>query len=551
MPAAVEDGRVKKAGGVAAGKGTRSSKPAWAPHEYRGGICPPTRCGNMNFHTPARKRGSHHEWVQRQASSRKIRQYGLSGSPPAGMPAEGSMNRRELLRGLPAVPLGATALASGPSAAAELAGARQRPVPELDGELLVNRDRAHDVLEQYGLAGLVALDPINVYYLTNVTTIGVKFRTEYPGFAAYARDPEQPIFLVAGSSAAWGIANEDRETAELMPYGFSGWNAAEFNSDGLPVEPASGSTRQYHVRDDVTLTPREQRWAAAQEKYAKDIAAGAAWGLARALKAQGIVKGRVAVDDMRIAAFLAETDLVDVECVPGYGIFQLIRMVKSEQELAYQRIGGRNNGEAALATIAALAPGMTTADVEQIFRVECAIRGNDVASVIVGLPSGGGFPDGELVAGKPFLLDAVSHFREYHGDIARTFIVGDPPASVLKRHRANQLARAAVFDAIKPGVKFSTLRDIGLQTMVKNGIPGHAAFVTPHTVGLQHDDNPRRLPAFDVAAIDHVLEENMVLTVDLPYLEVGWGSGHNEDLFRVTATGYEPLNSERDPLIVL
>ena len=43
----------------------------------------------------------------------------------------------------------------------------------------------------------------------------------------------------------------------------------------------------------------------------------------------------------------------------------------------------------------------------------------------------------------------------------------------------------------------------------------------------------------------------MVLTVDLPYLEVGWGSGHNEDLFRVTATGYEPLNSERDPLIVL
>ena len=43
----------------------------------------------------------------------------------------------------------------------------------------------------------------------------------------------------------------------------------------------------------------------------------------------------------------------------------------------------------------------------------------------------------------------------------------------------------------------------------------------------------------------------MTLTVDLPYLEVGWGSGHNEDLFRVTKTGYEPFNTERDPFIVL
>ena len=121
----------------------------------------------------------------------------------------------------------------------------------------------------------------------------------------------------------------------------------------------------------------------------------------------------------------------------------------------------------------------------------------------------------------------------------------------MKRHRANQLAREAVFDAIRPGVKFSTLQKTGLETMIKAGIPEHAAFVTPHSVGLQHDDNPRRLPAFGINSMDHALEENMVLTVDLPYLEIGWGSGHNEDLFRVTASGYEALSSEEDPLIVL
>ena len=461
------------------------------------------------------------------------------------------INRRTALGSL-AVSAMAAAVLVGPSqaTAATQSVGHTPPVPEIDGKALVNKERAYDVLGEFGLEGMIALDPINVYYLTNVTTNGVKFRTEYPGFATFARDPDQPIYLVSGSSVAWDIANEDRETAELMPYGFGGWNEAEFNSDGLPIEPTNVLTRSYHVRDGVELTQREQRWKAAQEKYADNIAAGATWALARALKAQGITKGRVAVDDMRIAKIIAQTDLTNIECVDGYGIFQLIRMVKTEQELAYQRIGSWNNGDACLATIRAIEAGMLHQDIEQIFLTECAIRGNHVASVIAGFP-GGGFPDGEMVAGKPFLIDAVSHYKQYHGDVARTFIIGDPPKEVEMRRRANQPAREAVFDAIKPGVKYSTLRQIGLQTMIKAGMPDYAVFVTPHSVGLQHDDNPFRMPEFGINAFDHVLQENMVLTVDLPYLEVGYGCGHNEDLFRVTKTGYEPFNTEEDPFIVL
>ncbi len=467
------------------------------------------------------------------------------------------MTRRAALGSLAAAPaLAAAGLANADSAAAEK-NAEEKPAyhtppkPEIEGQALINADRAHAVMEQYGLAGLIALDPINVYYMTNVRTIGVRFITEYPGFATMAAAPDMPIYLVAGSSAAWDIANRDRETAELMPYGYGGWNAASFNTDGLPEEPEGGVTRHYHFRGDVALTPREQRWKAASDSFRGDIAASAAWGLARALKAQGITKGRVAVDDMRIARFLAQVDLPGVECVDGYGIFQLIRMVKTPQELAYQKLGSWNNGEACMATINALEPGMRHTDVEQIFLAECALRGNHVNNVIAGMP-GGDFPDdGVLVAGKPYLIDCVSNYKGYMGDIARTFIFGEPSKELEMRSRANQLAREAVFDAIRPGVKYSTLRRIGLDTMIKSGMPEHAVFVTPHSVGLQHDDNPSRLPNLGVPSFDHVLEENMTLTVDLPYLEVGWGSGHNEDLFRVTPTGYEPYNTERDPFLVL
>jgi hypothetical protein len=70
-------------------------------------------------------------------------------------------------------------------------------------------------------------------------------------------------------------------------------------------------------------------------------------------------------------------------------------------------------------------------------------------------------------------------------------------------------------------------------------------------VGLQHVDHPNPLEAdFDYEQ-DMVLGADMTVTLDLPYLELGWGAGHNEDMLRVTATGYEVLNDESDPMVVV
>jgi len=173
-----------------------------------------------------------------------------------------------------------------------------------------------------------------------------------------------------------------------------------------------------------------------------------------------------------------------------------------------------------------------------------------MSSIILGMP-GGMTPDETTVRGKPYIVDAVSTFGEYSGDFARTLVFGEPTREILARAKANRLAREAVFEIVKPGVAFSKLRDVAFDTMVKAGIPAQLVFVTPHSVGLSHTDQPYRLAGIDEAPLQHVLEENMVLTIDLPYIEVGWGSGHNEDLFRVTRTGYEALNPESDPLVVV
>jgi Xaa-Pro aminopeptidase len=40
-----------------------------------------------------------------------------------------------------------------------------------------------------------------------------------------------------------------------------------------------------------------------------------------------------------------------------------------------------------------------------------------------------------------------------------------------------------------------------------------------------------------------MLLENMVINVDMPHTEIGWGSVHMEDTVRITATGCERLGA--------
>jgi Xaa-Pro aminopeptidase len=247
---------------------------------------------------------------------------------------------------------------------------------------------------------------------------------------------------------------------------------------------------------------------------------------------------------------LDDIGFTGVTFVPADDVFKLIRMVKTAPEIDLMRIAGHNNEAAAMAAMRRMQPGMRFADFENLFRQECADRGSMMTSIILGMP-GGMTPDEEAVRSKPYIVDAVSTFGEYSGDFARTLVLGEPTKEILFRAKANRMAREAVFEIIKPGVPFATLRDVAFNTMVKAGIPAQLVFVTPHSVGLSHSDQPFRLAGFDDKPIQHVLEENMVLTIDLPYIEVGWGGGHNEDLFRVTRTGYEALNPESDPLVVV
>ncbi len=471
------------------------------------------------------------------------------------------MDRRDILVGFGAAAAGLTV--AGNAEAAASAPLKSVPIsPEykytgVDGKLPINRQRAYAVMEEIGVVGLVALNPINVYYLTNTISLGAKFRAEFPAFATFPKDPSQPTYLIGGASQALEMANNEREVPELIVVsGASNWqDCVKATPAQMKIEPKSStpgfnSTGGFAVRPGGPYTEREQRWINAQKAAGARSAPTPAWALAKALKDSGMSKGRIAVDDMRIAYLLDEIGMTGITCVPAEKAFQKIRMVKSDVEIPLMRIAGRNNAVAAMNTIKSIEKGMTFQEIERRFSTEAAALGNLNQSFIAGV-SLALLPDGVTVPGKPFLIDAVSHFRQYHGDFGRTVVLGEPSKEIVAREKAHKIGRDAVFEIVKPGVKFSELRRVAKDAQVKAGLPEQVVIVVAHCVGLAHDDNPSHPEVPFTAPYDHVLEENMVLTIDLANVEIGWGACHHEDMFRVTKTGFEYLGPPGDPLVIV
>jgi Xaa-Pro dipeptidase len=468
------------------------------------------------------------------------------------------IKRRDLLKGLAA---GTAAAAASTTTFAKSTTAGATPIeivkaesfPHVDGKALINYERAYDVLEEDGIDGLIALNWLNVYYLTNTVSIGTKFRSDFASFATFPRAREQPRFFVGMVPEGWDLANRvGDELPELMPFsGAMNWQDyinADAAQTAIKPEAFRGG---FNMNEDLIDTPREKGWQDAQNKYSAIAEPSRAWALAKALKESGLDRGVIAVDDMRIRTMLESIGAADnIKFVDGRNTFRKIRHVKSAVEIELMRIGGQKNAAAALATARSLEVGMRFEDIERRFTTECAARGNEKQFIIAGV-SIGLLPHGEIVPGEAILIDAVSHFRQYHGDFARTIVAGDPPKEVLRRAKANEVGRAAILEKLKPGVKYSEIRKFGFEAMVKAGMPAEAIIVGPHSVGLEHGDDPIRDDTPFPVPSDVVLKAGMTITVDLPYIEVGWGAGHNEDLILITDTGYELLNTDEEPLVIV
>ena len=408
------------------------------------------------------------------------------------------------------------------------AAARDSAIPSL-----FHRARAERVLDEHGLDGLLAAQPVNVGYLSNYWGAGLGPGRDALPFALLPRNP--------GAAAALVL-----DAAELPLLASSGgtWmpSVVACRSSRGEETPAGQASRA-----GAELGPNELGWLALADQFGRDPAESAILGLAGAVRAAGLAHGVLGIDDWRLEKWLRAAGLAATRFVYAEHLCAAIRRIKSPAEIALLRTAAELNEIACLEAAQHVEEGSDWQVIENVYVAELAQRGGRGCRLATGP---GGLPGLAVRRGEPTAIAALGHYRQYHGSVARTLVVGEPDGELLERHGALQRGWRAVAATLRPG---ATYREVAARCVAAIRAQGFAGFTraVPRSIGLTPCDDPVTMTLRGPQRGELALEPGLVFEVELSYSELGWGSLQLSDTLLVTTHGCEPLTSMQTDLLIL
>lgn len=428
------------------------------------------------------------------------------------------------------------------------------PLPQTPTELLLNYGRAKDILAAEKVDLLICANPINIYYLTNQRPLPFALgMNDYAYATLSAAQLEPPTFITsqfdfylggAADTAISNLLNINLFSAPAEPEIF------EALTDIQDIIEAPGASSFYpRQHTDHKQAAHEKIRRAKEVLKADDLYASLDAALLKQIFDTDFANKTIAIDHPKLREIIAKSEL-DLRIVDGERLVRRIRLQKSPAELELARYAISANAAAARASAASVRAGATLQDLRREFSISC---GQHMAKskymVIDGI-----VPDlvpGEIKEGRSFLIDCVSEFEGYHGDFGRTVCVGDPSREMQRVIDALSHVWDRILPQLKPGVKYSDIFTMGAALFAETNIDVGFA-VNPHNIGLNHTDEPSNNDFGLWSKEDIVLEENMILSVDLPLLDTGLGgTAHLEDLVLIGKDGPELLNTSDDRFIIV
>ncbi|UCE30413.1 MAG: aminopeptidase P family protein, partial [Burkholderiales bacterium] len=258
----------------------------------------------------------------------------------------------------------------------------------------------------------------------------------------------------------------------------------------------------------------------------------------------------------RLGQQLAERIGSRCTVVDARWVFRRIRLVKTEAEIALLQRAAAINEAALLRASKYIAAGASWSEMIDAFRATLASHAAKPAGergMLFGAGPDGSFVlDHEYAAGKRFavgdsvVLDAISTYRLYHADMARTAVVGEPSAR-----------QSAIFDAVvdvlneaeqalRPGAHTRALEQTAAALLERRGLEPGLATLVFHPIGLNVFD----YGSPEAIAGGWTVEPDTVMNFEVFYRDPEAGGIHLEDSVRVTGGGHDRLSSLGRELIV-
>lgn len=157
-----------------------------------------------------------------------------------------------------------------------------------------------------------------------------------------------------------------------------------------------------------------------------------------------------------------------------------VRMVKSDQEIAYMRKAAKIAERAMQVALESIAPGVRECDVAAaIFHAQVSGMphfGGDYPAIVPLLPAGEKtstphltWTDRTYKQGDTVLVELAGCHRRYHSPLARTAVIGPPSPLVRDLAEAVIEGLNTTLDAVKPGMTCEEVERVWRESIAKNG----------------------------------------------------------------------------------
>ena len=381
---------------------------------------------------------------------------------------------------------------------------------------LLNHARAALVMDGDDLVALIAATFQNVYYASGFWSFGQALSRTTQVYAVLPRGALDRPAVVHGMGEA-DMAAQFPTVGTLHTFGTFFIEPGDAEASG--GDPADERLRRYVVEGAPLPSPEE--------------------ALAAALEAAGVRRGRVGIDDGMPPEVLRHVQrrFPDLAVVPAGRAWRTIRAVKTAEEVRRLERAALIVEDAVDAALAAVREGMTEREMAQVFDAAVVEGGGTPLFTVIAFGAHGAHPnavpgDRPLRGGDLIRFDVGCRWQGYCSDIARTAVFGEPSGAQAGGYQAILQGEEAALAAIRPGAAAADVFAAAVERTRASGLPHYRRHHVGHGVGLEIYDEPLLAPG-----VGAQLEPGMVLEVETPYYELGFGGLQVEDTVLVTASG--------------
>lgn len=207
------------------------------------------------------------------------------------------------------------------------------------------------------------------------------------------------------------------------------------------------------------------------------------------------------------------------------------RVVKSPEELAYQRQAAEMADYAMAVAMEALRPGITEAQLAGIIQQALGEVGSEQSAIPPLVQAGSRTSMGHalprhrpILRGDLVLIEFAGVRYRYHAPILRTAFIGNPPEKLVEDYACVQEAHSAAIRSARAGVPATEPNRVANEILAKRGLDVHRLGRIGYSIGIAYA--PTWLEPLVLSEPDPaILEANMSFTIEpvLKAIKEDWG----------------------------